>query len=1137
MKKSIKNVIRRIIVFVLTLCMITPLVSPFSSAEAESETIVSADDKVAYMIDFTDIPQGEGWCLTSNWGKGGNVNISFNYYLEPVADDATLYVYHINVGQKLADTTTGTAYLAAGEKSSFNFTYEPCNSDIWVSIKADKTTTAKLYIWDVEITYNGNPNLFGKQNAGQYYATVKTLDNTKVFQETTYNQIPFPAYMIDFTGMPQTTFYTLSNVANQGSAERDVKVSFQYYLTGTQSTKELYVHNASGAGEYVPASNTDYKYLQEGQHNYSCNLTRNKVECLSIQMSSTSTAKLYIWDLEFTVGTKSYFNAKATQVSSAVKELVTAGTVFLTALTVQDLPIASSPRTTFDENNIIARFGVVSDTHLSGSWNQARSRAKFAHVIEVMQKVAGTDGEGNTQLDALLINGDLVDAVANKGSNVFASGYGTKAEQNFREVNYVAQGLWGGDNYTSGVTAVTTNGYGIGLDSNVKLLYSLGNHDEDGKGIAEFSNSNYETLYSGYYFAAVLCGWQKEGEYKQYITDVVNYYNENKGTIVVEDAVNKEAVTDTDGTFETAYGVSLASAVDKFHKYYGHDLEAFNDTEGLFYGNRHMKIGDMDVVAIELSTSETSVAFLEKICKTSVAENPNRPIFVMTHYKTDANVLGEDQSPNTDNIAAFEQLLKKYPQIIVWGGHSHSYLHSDAAIDTTNGYVAVDTGVVAYSSQSYLTMRAGAGNSTVTSNVMLAVNAASNENHAQSTGCYVEVDANYNVRIKRIDLYRSYSTLYATNSTLYSSTEFRIYNRAASCTPVDEAVFIREPWDITDINAFGKHLLDYTSDRASNAATPEWTEDAEISLTSINGQIKAEFVMDATVDNNDGDTDTADGLVYMYVVELYDASDQLVDRMYYTNKFYDCSNTTDIPALSAYYIFDNLEGDAGYKVKMYPVSEYGVVGEAIIKEATTRSNSTANFTNAYVINFTTADTAFYTLTSVPDVDSKEVKISFDYYLDGGTENNINLFDITEPNNTNNTNISNSEQKYLKTGRNTVDFTFTGTSSMCLGLQFTNAIDAKLYIWNVNITVDGNSVYSAACQQQSNAQKIPTLTAITYDDISVMENDITGDFSTDVCDLIRMKKYDADEEKETFYMHKGNLEVEDSGEMREYLVEE
>ena len=628
MKKSIKNVMRRILVFVLTLCMIAPLVSPFSSAEAEStETIANMNDNTAYMIDLSQIPQGLHWCLgelkyssgkdievafdyyltgtnsssvrvqnyvasgmtdvttNSEYLKAGtvtsfsykgtcpsngfmasihinqattqklyiwNVNItcdgvsvfkapatqyeadvkaldptkvmqtmpfeqvpipayeidfkdfsanaywcltnnngtadykiSFDYYLSGTNVENSFSMYWINMGQSVADTSTGQTYLNANQVGHFtadrNF-----SADAWLAIRTTKQTDAKLYMWNVKI-YRNDVNVFKGIDASQYHSEVKNLNKADVFKQITYQDVPRPAYMIDFTKVPLHDGYHFTD--QHSIWNKAINISFNYYLANADDNTLRMVNHVNN-NSAINDSTTGTNYLKAGEvTKFSCTsgegLGNNLMVCLA--KVKNNAAKLYIWDLVITVAGASCFNLNATQHHSGVANLDR--TEVFKEMTVKDLPIPGSPRTTFDEGNIIARFGVISDIHLSGSWNQSRSRAKFAHAIDVLQRVAEDDGE---QLDALLINGDLVDAVAS-GVNVQNKTQEGKNKENFYEANLFAQGLWGGTNGTSEYNAVkdnTTTGYGNGLSEDVQLLYSLGNHDETGEGIAHSSYTN-----------------------------------------------------------------------------------------------------------------------------------------------------------------------------------------------------------------------------------------------------------------------------------------------------------------------------------------------------------------------------------------------------------------------------------------------------------------------------------------------------------------------------------------------------------------------------------------------------------------------------------------------------------------------
>ncbi|MBR5308855.1 MAG: InlB B-repeat-containing protein [Clostridia bacterium] len=608
--------------------------------------------------------------------------------------------------------------------------------------------------------------------------------------------------------------------------------------------------------------------------------------------------------------------------------------ITLTATSVIDSTISATltinvenpkPRSKFDDKNVVLSFGVVSDVHFSGSWNQPRSKAKGSHVVDVFQKLGA---------DAILYNGDLTDAI-NSGGNVNGDGlhtsksnYGTKGEQNFREVGYFAQSLWGADE----------GGFGNGVNDTTKIFYSLGNHDEGGKGVSTSSKSGitYTKVYSAEYFAAVICGWQydpgsaaaqavadgMEDSYRSYIADLIDY-NRNSATTVTASA------------FESKYGVTLASADAKYDKYFGHDSEYSFTEYGLSYGNRHMTLDldgvkdndytdDIHFIAMELSQSDNSIKWAEEIIKKSISENPNKPIFVISHYKTSGTtVIG---STTTTGLA---NLLCKYPQTFQWGGHNHSFLHSDRAIDTSNGYVATDSAVTAYASMYNLTNSNMFGLNSGTEKY--AQNAATKENHAYGNGAFVEVDKNFNVRINRVDLYRSFSADYAENTSLFSSAEFTDFANKASFQPTDEAVFIRTPWDLTDIGPEGLHLQDYTKARFELSDVPSFPNADSLKVEEGKiGVIPVKMTLNAV---------DPDGMVYMYLLELCDAKGEVLQRYYYTNKFYDYPDA-NIPVITLEHSFAGISPNTTYKVKLTPVDDLMNPGVALTQEITTVDGDT-----------------------------------------------------------------------------------------------------------------------------------------------------------------------------------------------------
>ena len=131
-----------------------------------------------------------------------------------------------------------------------------------------------------------------------------------------------------------------------------------------------------------------------------------------------------------------------------------------------------------------------------------------------------------------------------------------------------------------------------------------------------------------------------------------------------------------------------------------------------------------------------------------------------------------------------------------------------------------------------------------------------------------------------MDLFRSFSTDYTNDTSFYAANKFvnfdnHTYNK--DFVAVDEPVFIREPWDITDIET-GKHLDDFnTTTRTLNTEKPYFEDASSIAAESVIGGLNIEMTLNAK-DN--------DGMVMLYVLEVKDKTEKVVHRRYYTNYFY-----------------------------------------------------------------------------------------------------------------------------------------------------------------------------------------------------------------------------------------------------------
>jgi len=570
----------------------------------------------------------------------------------------------------------------------------------------------------------------------------------------------------------------------------------------------------------------------------------------------------------------------------------------------------------FDANNIVLRFGVVSDVHISGSWHQEESSAKWTHALKTFQQIAKDE---NSKLDAILVAGDLVDAFAGTANILAVASYGTKAYQNWTEAKHLFSAVHGT--------------YGEGLDKGTQLFYSLGNHDESGMGWARLEYKGYNDVHTAAYYLATLCGWEyaykdDPGKDKNINDNLDNSYMDFADTLI---AYHNDKTTDV-SNFEATYGIAFDKAYELFLEYFGRDTD-LDEVNGLLSGNRHMEINGYHFLAVELSQSEASCAWADEILAKITAEDPDKPVFIITHFKLPSETmpgLEVDAAAPPDNLQA---VVKKYPQVIIWGGHSHSYLHNGSAIDTANGYTQVESSTTEYVAQGELSYSEATKHSGIQ---QMVDNLISQHQHAFSAGTYVEVDKDNNVRIRRIDLHQSYSNdyksdeLFTTGEKLYGSDIYTKYGTGVyDYKWSDTFAEIRTPWIIsTETRSTTESLKRYTEAKLYNNNAPEFATDKSLTVVGSVGAVNVSFIMNAE----------DDGMVHNYTLKLYKGdSKEVIDSRQYTNYFYNYANSVagDIPVISQSVNFTGLEKGVTYRVELTAMDDYGVSGEPLVKSATT----------------------------------------------------------------------------------------------------------------------------------------------------------------------------------------------------------
>ena len=97
----------------------------------------------------------------------------------------------------------------------------------------------------------------------------------------------------------------------------------------------------------------------------------------------------------------------------------------------------------------------------------------------------------------------------------------------------------------------------------------------------------------------------------------------------------------------------------------------------------------------EAKLSNAQLNWLEEKLKEKVDENGSRPIFVFLHQPIPHTVYGSDTWGNIINYGQLDEILKKFPQVILFSGHSHYSFNSPKTMFKDN-FTMFNTGAVYY---------------------------------------------------------------------------------------------------------------------------------------------------------------------------------------------------------------------------------------------------------------------------------------------------------------------------------------------------------------------------------------------------------------------------------------------------------
>lgn len=398
-----------------------------------------------------------------------------------------------------------------------------------------------------------------------------------------------------------------------------------------------------------------------------------------------------------------------------ITAFITIAAIFMSLLPTAYIYAAGTNSDEFDENNIVLRFGVLSDIHMSGTWNIAGNQ-KLDRAYKALLSIAGKNQDGSTKLDAVFIDGDITDAMNSSGN---ISSLSTKLEQNYKEIAAFRDITL--ENFNSADKTDRT-----------ALIYANGNHDTAG-GIGLNENGVPDTtgFYSAKLYQKIISGyeWQNEipGNPSATAEQICQY--------------NKSLITEYD-----------EKSGPNYEFFYGKDK--YLGADGLDYGNRIVEINGYNFITVEPETydasySDETIAWLDETLSAITTQNPSKAVFIASHARVKNTILPSTSAASSDLMP----VLTKYPQVIIWGGHEHSLLNRELSIwqGGKGTFTAVDTGVVQYGYAKYFSLYAN----TLPENGQGFSGYSGAEYRNLSQGQYVEVDASGNVRINRIDFYNS----------------------------------------------------------------------------------------------------------------------------------------------------------------------------------------------------------------------------------------------------------------------------------------------------------------------------------------------------------------------------------------------
>ena len=377
--------------------------------------------------------------------------------------------------------------------------------------------------------------------------------------------------------------------------------------------------------------------------------------------------------------------------------------------------------------------------------------------------------------------------------------------------------------------------------------------------------------------ALVFSGDQTQDGIRQQAEHVVSIIKE-------EYDLKKVGALLTNGNHDTYWSGCMTTA--EFVDAYGEDVYNFDvDKSIVTTGNRHMVVNGYHFISVQIQTfmpnvnnmSAQTKTWLKNTLDKITTDDPYSYVFVSCHSPAKNTVYGS-MDTDTDgpwgSSQELDDILKNYPQVILFSGHTHYLINDERNINQST----------------YTQINGGSTSDILTNKGFLENPGQIADSRTYSQGMVVEIDNNNNIRITRID--------------------FKFGKQIKNC------------WYIDHIKVDQSNLMRYNRARVMQKNTaPAFDETASIKITQ------------KTVNSSEISFDIAkdDDMVEYYHVEVFDSKGTCVREVKTLSPFYKHPDLSTLPPTHAVN-FDLSTLAYPYNVKVTAYDSFGKASEPLTLE-------------------------------------------------------------------------------------------------------------------------------------------------------------------------------------------------------------